>query len=132
MSADELNINKCTVHQIITQDMNIRKVGAKMVPKHLNDDQKARRNEASAETLERLETEPDFLTRVIAGDESWFLDYDPETKRQSREWHTSQSPRQKKARMSKSRQWSSFSSILAGWFIKNLYTWCHSESKILS
>ncbi|GFX85434.1 putative DD34D transposase [Trichonephila clavipes] len=29
--------------------------------------------------------------------------FDPETKRQSNEWHTPQSPRQKKARMSKSR-----------------------------
>jgi hypothetical protein len=25
-------------------------------------------------------TEPDFLTRVITGDESWFFEYDPETK----------------------------------------------------
>jgi hypothetical protein len=55
----------------------------------------------SAEMLERLETEPDFLTGVITDDESWFVEYDPETKRQSEEWHTPQSPRQKKALVSK-------------------------------
>jgi hypothetical protein len=35
--------------------------------------------------LERLETEPDFLKRVITGDESWFFEYDPVTKRQIEE-----------------------------------------------
>jgi hypothetical protein len=54
-----------------------------MVPKKLNDDQKAGRNEESAELLERLETETDFRTRVMTADESWFYEYDPETKRQS-------------------------------------------------
>jgi hypothetical protein len=53
--------------------------------------------------LEQLETEPDFLNRVITGDESSFFEYDPETKRQSEEWHTPHSPRQKEARMSKSK-----------------------------
>jgi hypothetical protein len=41
--------------------------------KKLNDDQKVRRNEVSAEMLERLETEPDFLTRVITSVESWYF-----------------------------------------------------------
>jgi hypothetical protein len=53
--------------------------------------------------FERLETEPYFLTRTIKGDENWFFEYDPETRRQSEDWHTPQSPRQKKTRMSKSR-----------------------------
>ena len=47
--------------------------------------------------------EPNFLHRVITGDESWVFDYDRETKRQSEEWHTKSSPRPKKARMSRSR-----------------------------
>jgi len=47
--------------------------------------------------LDRLEREPEFFSRVITGDESWILEYDPEAKRQSREWHTANSPRPKKA-----------------------------------
>jgi len=38
----------------------------------------------------------------ITGDETWIVEYDPDTKQQSLEWHTSNSPRPKKARMSKS------------------------------
>jgi len=53
--------------------------------------------------LNRLESEPEFFSRVITGDESWILEYAPETKRQSREWHTAKSPRPKKARMNKSK-----------------------------
>jgi hypothetical protein len=33
--------------------------------------------------LQRLETEPVFLTWVITDDESWFYEYDHEIKRQS-------------------------------------------------
>jgi hypothetical protein len=51
--------------------------------------------------LEQIETEPDFLNRVITGDASCFLEYDPETRRQSEEMNTPQTPTQKKARMSK-------------------------------
>ena len=53
--------------------------------------------------LDRLEREPEFFSRVITGDESWILEYDPKTKRQSRVWHTANSPRPKRARMSKSK-----------------------------
>jgi hypothetical protein len=40
--ADELNINERTVQQIVTQNLNMRRVCAKMVPKNLNNDQKER------------------------------------------------------------------------------------------
>jgi hypothetical protein len=59
-----------------------------MVLEKLNDDPKAGRNEVSTEMLQRLETERDFLNRFITGDESLFFEYDPQTKRQSEDWHT--------------------------------------------
>jgi hypothetical protein len=59
-----------------------------MVPKNLTDEQKENRRNICQEILDRLETEPDFMDRVITGDESWVSEYDPETKRQSKEWHT--------------------------------------------
>ena len=60
------------------------------------------RLEICQDLLGRLEIEPNFFP-YITGDESWVLDYDPETKRQSEEWHTKSSPRPKKACMSRSR-----------------------------
>jgi len=53
--------------------------------------------------LDRLEREPEFFSRVIIGDESWILEYDPGTKRQSWECHAANSPHPKKAKMSKSK-----------------------------
>jgi len=53
--------------------------------------------------LDSLEREPEFFSRVTIGEESWILEYDPQTKHQSREWHTGNSPRPKKVRMSKSK-----------------------------
>ena len=43
-----------------------------------------------------------MFDRVITGDETWCFQYDPETKRQSMQWKTQNSPRPKKARMSRS------------------------------
>jgi hypothetical protein len=37
-----------------------------------------------------------FLSRVITGDESWICGYDPETKQQSSQWKSLNSPRPKK------------------------------------
>ncbi|CAN8013668.1 unnamed protein product, partial [Ixodes persulcatus] len=51
---------------------------------------------------ERYETDPEFSDRVITGDETWIFEYDPESKQQRSEWHTTKSRRPKKARMSKS------------------------------
>jgi len=81
----------------------MRKVCTKMVPKNLTTEQKANWRDVCLDLLDHLEREPEFFSRVITGDESWILEYDPETKRQSQEWHTANSPCPKKARMSKSK-----------------------------
>jgi len=74
-----------------------------MVPKNLTTEQKASRRDVCLDLLDHLEREPEFFSCVITGDESWILEYGPKTKHQSREWHTGNSPRPKKARMSKSK-----------------------------
>ena len=75
-----------------------------MVPKILTDDQKQYRILISRDLLNRVGSETDFMERmIITGDESWVFEYDPETKRQSCEWHSPGSPCPRKARMSKSR-----------------------------
>jgi len=74
-----------------------------MVPKNLTTEQKTSRRDVCLDLLDRLERELEFFNRVITGDESWILEYDPETKRLSRECHTANSPHPKKAIMSKSK-----------------------------
>jgi len=98
-----LNIPKCTVHEIVMNNLQMRKVCAKLVPKVLTDDQRSRTLETCQELWNLCESDPHFLDNVIMGDEFWVFEYDPETKSHSSEWHTLASPRPMKARMSKSK-----------------------------
>ena len=81
----------------------MRKVCVKTVPKTLTIKQKDNWKDVCLYLLEWIKSNRNFLKNVITGDESWIFEYDSETKRQSKEWHTSASPRPKKARMSKSK-----------------------------
>ena len=101
MIADELDMNSERVWRIITEDLGMRKICAKMVPRLLNEGQKKRHVQVCQDILEQLETEPNLLKRVATGDESWIFKYDPLTKRQSFEWKSALSPRPKKARVFK-------------------------------
>jgi len=95
---EKLNMNKETVRHIVKEDLRMRKISAKIVPRILTHDQKQRRLHISSDLLRNAET----FDRVITGDETWCFQYDPETKRQSMQWKTQNSPRTKKARMSRS------------------------------
>ena len=53
--------------------------------------------------VEQLETEPDLLKIVVTDDESWIVEYDLLTKRQSLEWKSALSPKPKKMRVFKSK-----------------------------
>ncbi|GFS80586.1 protein GVQW3 [Trichonephila clavipes] len=101
--ADTLHMSTFVVHRIVTEDLQMRKVCAKLVPKVLTQDQKELRVLRCQELLDLIQNEPDFLNSVVTGDESWMFEYDPESKRQNCEWHTKSSPCPKKVRMSKSR-----------------------------
>ena len=69
MIRSELNLNRFTVHLILTQDLDMRKLCAKMVPKNLRTEQKANRTDVCLDLLDHLEREPEFFSHVIAGDE---------------------------------------------------------------
>ena len=68
MISSELNLNRFTVHKFLTQDLDMRKVRAKMVSKNLTTEQKANRRDVCLDFLDRLEREPEFFIRVITGD----------------------------------------------------------------
>jgi len=84
-----VNLDRDTVRKILTEDLDMRKVCAKMVPKVLNEEQKQGRVTTCQDLLERQD---DILGRVITGDETWVYQEDPETKRQSAQWKTANSP----------------------------------------
>jgi len=63
-----------------------------MVPKDLTEEQKQRRVTICQDLLEKQD---DILGPVITADETWVYQYDPETKWQSAQRKTANSPRPK-------------------------------------
>jgi len=86
--------------QILTVDLNMRSVAAKFVPCLLTQDQKNTRLTLCQELKNHIESDTNFLSKVITGDESWCYGYDPETKQASSQWKTPTSPRPKKSKTS--------------------------------
>lgn len=101
--AREIGIPKTSVHRILTEFLNMRRVAARLVPKKLNFMQKQRRIDVSEEMLSELRNDPMFFSHIITGDESWVYEFDMETEQQSSEWRLPNEPKPKKPRQSKSK-----------------------------
>ena len=74
------------------------------MPTLLNDEEKMWCMQVCQDIPEHLDTDPDLLKKVIAGDETWVFEYDQETKRLSLDWMSPQSPQNKKKHGSSSRK----------------------------
>ena len=91
-----------TVYTIIREELKMRKICAKFVPRVLREDQKERPCHESKEMAELINSNPAVLDALVTCDENWIYYHDSETKRQSSKWKHVGSPRPKKARQSKS------------------------------
>ena len=79
-----VGISHGTCHKILTEDLKMRRVASKFVPRLLlSVDQKQQRLDVCLDLKESAANDPSFLSNVIRGDETWYYDYDPETKTQS-------------------------------------------------
>ncbi|UYV60623.1 hypothetical protein LAZ67_1001697 [Cordylochernes scorpioides] len=96
--AEDLNISIGSCHSIFINDLGMRRVAGKFVPKLLNCDQKQHRMNIANEMLDSVRNDPNLLQRVITGDKAWVYGYDVETKAQSSQWKLPHEPRPKKAR----------------------------------
>jgi len=94
--AEQLGMSRERVGSITHEDLDMRKLSAKWVPKCPNAYQKRQRCQSFAQLLEFFRRDPnDFLPRLVTMDETWLYHYDPETKQQSMEWRHSGLPRPK-------------------------------------
>jgi histone-lysine N-methyltransferase SETMAR len=90
-----------TVQRILADNLKMRRISARFVPRLLSDDQKALRVYACRE-LKQARDDPNFISNITTGNETWVYGYDPETKQQSSQWKSPNSTRQKKARQVRS------------------------------
>jgi hypothetical protein len=60
-----------TVQRILSDDLNMRRIAAKFVPRLLSNDQKEHRVVVCRELKDQARDDPDFISKVITGGESW-------------------------------------------------------------
>ena len=76
----QFDVSVGTVHTIIREELKMRKICAKFVPRVLKEDKKERRCHDSREMVELIDSDPAVLDTLVTCDESWIYCYDPVTK----------------------------------------------------
>ena len=97
-----VGISHGTCHKILTEDLKMRRVPSKFVPRLLSVDQKQQRLDVCLDLKENAANDASFLSNVITGDETSVYACHLETKTQSSQWESPGSPRPKKARQVRS------------------------------
>lgn len=98
--ADMVEISFGSVQSILKDNLGLKRVKSRLVPKLLNLFEKHRRVQACQTMVS------DYVAvknRIITGDETWIYAYDPETADQSSEYRAKAEPRPKKPRQSRSK-----------------------------
>jgi len=93
----KVGVSYGTCQAIMTQDLNMRRVAAKFVLRILTAKQKEWCLSVATNMLQEAESDENFMGQIIMGDEMWVYGYDLETKRQSSQWKSADSPGPKKA-----------------------------------
>ena len=99
--SEDTNISYVSVQNILTTDLNMRRVSAKFVPRVLTVEQKQQRLSISLELCDCATSDSSFLGNVSMGDETWVYGYDPATRVQSSQWKSPISVCAKKVQQSR-------------------------------
>jgi len=80
-------ISRASAYHILTKRLHKRRIAAWWVPHELSEEQKCRHVEIAQQLLHRFREEGnEFLQKVVAIDETWIRNFEPELKSQSSEW----------------------------------------------
>jgi len=67
----------------LADNLNMGRISARFVSGLLSDDQKAHRVSVCRELKQQARDDPNFISNIITGDQTWVYGDDPETKQQS-------------------------------------------------
>ena len=101
--ADDCGISVGSCDEILADDLHMKLVCAKFVPRLPTDDQREQRQIIAGDLLERSCEDVQILKNIVTGDEPWVYGYDPETKQRSSQLKGPSSPRPKKGRQVRSK-----------------------------
>jgi len=95
--AVHLDMSHGSEHHIVHDVLQFHKESARWVPSQLTPELKERHVDACQELLKRSEAEGvGLLGRIVTGDETWVHYHQSETKKASKEWRYTSSPKPKK------------------------------------
>ena len=95
--AHSAGISRASAYCILTERLHKRRIAAQWVSHDLSEEQKCQRLEIAQQLLHRFrEQGNEFLKKVVAIDETWIRDFEPELKSQSSEWRGKGSPETEK------------------------------------
>ncbi len=89
---EKCGLNRNTTHKIVKKDFKMTKVAPKFVPHVLTEEMKKIRKDLSNQNLQLFRDDPQLLSKIVTGDESYFPLFDIETKIDSMQWKTTQKP----------------------------------------
>jgi hypothetical protein len=81
-----------TIQHIFVDNLNMRRISTRFVSRLLSDDQKAHRVSVCGELMQQAKDNPNFMSNIITGEETWVYGHDPETKQQLLQWKSPNSP----------------------------------------
>ncbi len=84
--SENLALSRSSVHTILKKDLHLSKLAPKFVPRLLTQEQKDFRKKLCEDNLKTMQEDPDFLARIVTGDESWISVFEVELKVKSKEW----------------------------------------------
>ncbi|PNF20610.1 hypothetical protein B7P43_G04271 [Cryptotermes secundus] len=67
---DTLGLSYGTCQRILSEELNMRRIAAKFVPRLLQNEQKQHRLEVCRELQQQLQEDPNFLSKVVTGDKN--------------------------------------------------------------
>ena len=82
----EVGISRESVHSILTENLCMRRVLAKFIPKQLMEEQKELYVEIVQDMLDCANNDLEFTKTVITSHETWVYSYDLESKFHSSQW----------------------------------------------
>jgi len=97
--ADIVSISIERIQNILHEELGMKKLSARWVPRLLTVEQKRNRMTTSEHCLDMFKRNPkEFLRRFVTVDETWIHHYTPEMKEQSKQWTSPGEPAPKKAK----------------------------------
>lgn len=75
-----------SVQRILSEDLSLWYIAEKCVPMLLTELQRENRFQVCSTLHDHFQSNPNFFSRIITGDEFWCHSYEPETKQPSSQW----------------------------------------------